>query len=160
MALTPAEILAEARWHIGPLSADSNLRSPLGRERIHDFGDTGSIIYDLTDALASVLAHRDHRWCVYRLALEAAADRLLLTAAEAGFLVRCCARRTLGPADLGRNLRGWAQDAIRAGDRPPHDDLLRELRELPTPLTAALEVWASECTPENYDEHVAMVVRS
>lgn len=111
-----------------------------------------------------------HLEALYRLSLRAAAQRLALSAAEARAILDACNGLHLLDELLGQHLRAEVQDAIELNglDEKWQIDgkaLVRRLRELPQPLTAAVEswtadFWASErLNDETWEsEHLALLV--
>ncbi|MCL2450292.1 MAG: hypothetical protein FWD17_15200 [Polyangiaceae bacterium] len=108
---------------------------------------------------------------LYSLSLHAAADRLALTPNEARCILDACNGLYLHEGLLGQHLRHEVQDAVRLNHL---DDkwqvngrsLIERLRELPRPLTAAVELWIADFWASEKlndvgweKEHLALLVK-
>lgn len=108
---------------------------------------------------------------LYRISLAGARAKLRLTAAEARLILDACNGLWLTEEILGQHLRAEVQDAIRLNG---HDEkwgvdgksLVARLRELPLPLTAAVEIWIAEFWAGDYNDdafeaaHLARLVEA
>lgn len=94
---------------------------------------------------------------LYRISLAGARAKLHLAAAEARLILDACNGLWLTEEILGQHLRAEVQDAIRlngADEKWGVDgkSLVARLRELPLPLTAAVEIWIAEFWAGDYND--------
>lgn len=107
---------------------------------------------------------------IFRASLHAAAKRLSLTRREASAILDVMNGVWLEPELAGQHLRAEVQDGIALNglDQKWEVDgrsLVSRLRELPLPLSAAVELWAAEFWNGAYNDpdferaHLARMVK-
>jgi len=109
---------------------------------------------------------------LYLVSLRAAAKRLALSEREAKLVLDACNGLWLTGDLMGQHLRAEVHDAIdlnRLDEKWAVDgrSLVSRLRDLPLPLTAAVEIWIADfwssekLNDETWErDHLALVVQS